>query len=102
MSEEFNELKVLLAELAGEIRLGEEKLRNKATTLELNQEVQLLTAKMYTIIDTLERELEVKIKGNGTDIKAVDKRLNNLYLKIAGATTILVALIELILKSTKG
>ena len=102
MSEEFNQLKVLLAELSGEIRLGEEKLRNKATTLELNQEVQLLTAKMYTIINTLEKELEIKIKGNGTDIKAVDKRLNNLYLKIAGATTILVALIELVLKSAKG
>jgi len=98
MSDEINNIKILLEKIIGEIKLGEERLENKATKLELNQTEQLLTAKMYQILGEYENELKGEIEKLEKEDKTLDKRLTGLYLKIFGSTTFFVVIIELIIK----
>lgn len=98
MSDEINEIKLLLEKITYEIKLGEERLENKATKLELNQLEQLITAKMYQILGQYENDTKDELdKLEDTD-KDFDKRLTKLYLKIFGGSTILVVILEIILK----
>ena len=75
MSTEINEVKVLLAEIAGEIALSEEKLKNKMTKEDYLLDRQKLIS----------------------DIAVVDKRLTGIYIKVILTTTGLVGLLELLI-----
>lgn len=77
-SKELNEIKVLLAQISGEINLSEEIVANKATKLEVVEKLNALESKVFTAI------------------RRVDGRINGLYIKIAGASGIIVGIVELI------
>lgn len=65
MGEEVNEIKVLLAKIAGEIALGEERLANKLGKTEHLQCV-------------------IKIRSEFHDaLQKVDNKISSLYIKVA-------------------
>lgn len=78
-----SDLRVILEGLSGEITLGEERLKSKLDTTEYLKD----TIKTTTITNKKIEELHIRING--------------LYLKIAGATGILVGLLELAFRMTK-
>lgn len=78
MSAELNEIKVLLAEISGEIALSEERIKNKVEKTEFLEKMQELKEEVMPVI------------------RKVDKRIDGLYIKVTGASGILVTIIELI------
>lgn len=107
---ELNDIKVLLAQISGEIDIGEERLKNKLDTTEHLKSMANLKDIFFPAIEkakedvleelkSVKKKLEAKIESAENDIKAVDKRINALYLKVAGATGIIVTLVEIVLQS---
>ena len=65
MPDQLNEIKVLLAEIAGEIDVSEEKLKSKLDTTHYLQGIAALKTELYNAIST------------------VDNKVNALYIKVA-------------------
>lgn len=85
----INDIKVILTQITGEINVGEERLANKATKLELHQEIQVLEDKLYASIRSVEKTLKA-------DIKELNDKVTGIYIKVAGFSGIVVGIIELI------
>lgn len=77
------DLRVLLESLSGEISLGEERLQNKVST-----EVYLRD----TIATAAETNKQIAI---------LHTRINGLYIKVAGASGVIVALVELAFRMSR-
>ncbi len=85
MSDEINELNLLLAKLNTTIEVNEEKLRNKVDNAEFLKEMVLRDKDIYKDIEKLKNKVD-----------KLNDRITGLYLKIAGATGIIVGIIELL------
>lgn len=81
MASEINELKVLLAEIKGEIALSEERLSNKLGETEFLKELKKRDEKIYS------------------SIRNVDKRVTGLYIKVLGCAGVAVVIAEAIMKA---
>lgn len=81
MSNEITELKLLLAELNTVIAVSEEKLTNKLDETDFLKQMSERDKALYTAIEK------------------VNDRVNGLYLKVAGASGIVVGIIEFIAAS---
>jgi len=80
MTVELTQIKVLLQKLVGEIELSEEKIRNKLSTTEFLVQTQNNKDEIYE------------------SIRAVDKRVTSLYIKVAGLSSFISGLIALAVK----
>ncbi len=78
MSNDITELKLLLAELNTIIAVSEEKLNNKLGKTEFLEELKERDDDFYTAIDK------------------VNDRINGLYFKVAGASGLIVGIIEIL------
>lgn len=82
MSGDVDALKNLLTELRGEINLGEEKLNSKMNEADYLREKEVLKADFYRAL------------------KAVDDRINGLYIKVAAFSSIIVGIIEVVARNS--
>lgn len=82
MSNEINELKLLLAELNTVIAVSEEKLTNKLDEAEFLKRMSERDGKLYAAINK------------------INDRLNGLYVKVVGASGAVVGIIELITRNS--
>lgn len=77
------DLRVILEGISGEISLGEERLKSKLDSTEYLKDM-IATA-----------------KETNKQLAALHTRINGLYIKIAGASGVIVALVELAFKLSK-
>jgi hypothetical protein len=81
VSDEINELKLLLAQLNTVVAVNDEKLVNKLEKVEFLEKIATRDAALYAAIGK------------------VNDRINGIYLKVAGASGIIVGAIELVASS---
>ena len=81
MSEEISELKLLLSKLNTIVAVNDEKLTNKLEKVEFLEKIASRDAAIYAAV------------------ARVNERVNGLYLKVAGASAIIVGIIEYIIRN---